>query len=88
MADLHTKGTPDEGSVMYPPRGWRTITPADSDLAYDTVCLYVGGAGDVTATGQDGTAVVFKAVPVGTTLWGRFRRVSAATTATYILAGI
>ena len=44
------------------------ITPANSDLVETVRWIYVGGAGDVTVIDTVGTTVVFKAVPVGTTL--------------------
>ena len=51
-----------------------------------TRALYVGGAGDVAAVDELGNAVVFKAVPAGTVLRIRCRRVNATgTTATSIV---
>lgn len=49
--------------------GGETVTPSDSnELPIYSRWVYVGGTGDVKATLTDGSAVVFKAVPVGTTL--------------------
>lgn len=49
--------------------------------------LYVGVGGDVVVVTQGNTAVTFKAVPTGTTLPVRVRRVNAtSTTATDIVA--
>lgn len=70
------------------------ITPTDTattQFAMETRRVYVGGAGDIAAemydpvTGKLGTAV-FKAVPVGTTLEIKTRRILATgTTATNLL---
>lgn len=68
-------------------------TPSDTvDLPVITRGIYVGGAGDLTVNlaGQDGSLsnpVLFKAVPVGTTLWIKATRVKATgTTATDLTA--
>lgn len=42
--------------------------------------LYVGGAGDVVAVGEDDTAVTFAAVPAGTVLPIRCKRVNSTNT--------
>lgn len=71
-----------------------TITPSDStDLAPSGIRgIYVGGTGDVSVIGIGdttnsgaGTALVFKAVPVGTILPICPKRVMAATTATLLI---
>ena len=64
------------------------VTPSDSTLIGPTRALYVGGAGDVTVDMQTtGSAVLFKAVPIGTVLWVRAKRVRATgTAATNIVA--
>ena len=89
MADRHAEEyARTGGSLLYPPDEFLTVTPGASALTSPTVCLYVGGAGDVQVITLAGSTVLFKAVPVGTTLWGRFTHVLATlTTATYILAG-
>ena len=89
MADRHAEEyARSGGSLLYPPDDFLAVTPSDSTvLDSPCVCLYIGGAGDVSVTTLAGNVRVFKAVPVGTTLWGRFTKVMAATTATYILAG-
>ena len=64
------------------------ITPSDATNFTDGAChaIYVGGAGNITAV-VNGTAVLFTAVPVGTTLPVRATRVnSTATTATAMVA--
>jgi hypothetical protein len=49
--------------------------------------VYVGGTGDVVAVLTDGTTVTFSAVPVGTILPIRCKRVnSTSTTATLMVA--
>jgi hypothetical protein len=66
------------------------VTPDDgNDLPNGlTRAVYIGGAGDVTVNmASTGTAITFKAVPVGTVLPIRAARVKATgTTATLILA--
>jgi hypothetical protein len=50
-------------------------------------CLYIGGAGDVKVKTVGGDIVIFKAVPVGTTLQVKVLQVfSTDTTATNIVA--
>lgn len=65
------------------------VSPSDTvDLATTASALYIGGAGDVKVDMEGtGDGIVFKAVPVGTTLKGRFTRVySNGTGATFITA--
>lgn len=61
------------------------ITPSDTtQVAFSAI--YVGGAGDVVVTMEaGGTAVTFKAPPVGTILPVRVVKVNAATTATLLI---
>lgn len=74
------------------PDDWRTVDLAAADVTLVETCcaLYVGGAGDVTVRMVHADAdVVFKAVPVGTVLWGRFSVVrKVGTTATFLLSGV
>lgn len=74
--------------ITSPSTIFSTVTPSDTvDIPGQEMCraLYVGGAGDVAAVRQDGTAVVFSAVPAGSILPIRCRRVNATgTTATNI----
>ena len=74
------------GSVNYlVPRGARAVTTSDS-ASQSYVGLYIGGAGNVAVTGEDGQDVTFTAVPVGTVLRLRVRKVKATgTTATNIV---
>jgi hypothetical protein len=66
-----------------------TITPTDS-TAFSfglTRAIYVGVGGDVNVYDYAGTAFLFKNVPSGTTLPGRFGGVaSTSTTATNMIA--
>lgn len=63
----------------------KVITP--SDTVFDGfTSLYVGGAGNLTIVLESGNTVLFTAVPVGTLLPVRGKRVnSTATTATLII---
>jgi len=64
------------------------ITPSDTvNLTSVSRGIYVGGAGDLVVLMLDGSTATFKAVPVGTTLDLRVRRVNATnTTATLLVA--
>ena len=63
------------------------LTPNDAADHEETRALYVGAAGDLVATNDDGGDVTFKAVPAGTVLPIRTRRVKATgTTAGAIVA--
>lgn len=73
---------------------FKAVTPHDTNpvVADDASgnksysrAIYIGVAGDVTAIGRDGTAVLFKAMPVG--LYNIEVRIikSTATTATNII---
>ena len=79
-------------SLGDPPANFAAVTPSDTtDFGSTpktslTTALYVGGAGAVVAVTEDGTAVTFAAVPAGTTLRIRCRRVNSTnTTATNIV---
>jgi hypothetical protein len=64
------------------------VTPGATQITGTTqrgVCLYVGGAGDLTVTMESGNSVTFTAVPAGTFLPILVTHVTAAT-ATAILA--
>lgn len=63
------------------------ITPHDTTDIPLTRKVYVGGAGNLVAVDADGTATSFIAVPVGTVLDIRVRRINATnTTATNLVA--
>lgn len=64
------------------------ITPSDSTTLSMTRGLYIGGAGAVAIMGwEDSSAVTFAAVPAGTILPVRVKKVmSTNTTATNIVA--
>jgi len=66
-------------------RGAFAITPSGTVLANKAYGLYVGGAGNVTLTGEDGSDVVFVGVTAGTILPVVATYVKAATTATNIV---
>ena len=64
------------------------VTPGATQITGTTqrgVCLYVGGAGDLTVTMESGNSVTFTAVTAGTFLPILVTHVTAAT-ATAILA--
>lgn len=56
------------------------FTPAQAGTQPKPFALYVGGQGDVKVDLESGATVVFKAVPVGTTLMIRVRKVYATGT--------
>lgn len=64
------------------------ITPSDATL-FPEPCeaIYVGGTGDVVVVGDNG-AILFKAVPVGTFLWVKAKRVNATNTTATNLVGL
>lgn len=64
---------------------YAAVTPSDTTELGPTLGLFVGAAGTVIVDGQNGAAVTFT-VPAGVTLWGEFKRVRAASTATGIVA--
>lgn len=80
-------------SLSDPAANFEAVTPSDTDdfnattpRAGLTRALYVGGAGNVVAVREDGTAVTFTGVPAGTVLPIRCRRVNSTnTTATSIV---
>lgn len=75
-------------SLDQPVRRGFSIVPHDTNaLAVIPRGIYVGGAGDVVVTLQsDSSSITFKAVPVGTILPVRAKKVhSTGTTATLLL---
>jgi hypothetical protein len=70
-----------------PARSWRAVSPSDTvNLPAGCRGLYVGGTGDLSLLGSDGTSQVFTAVPIGVLPCGPVRVNQTATTATLILA--
>jgi len=68
-------------------RTFASVTPAGTDLpGGECAALYVGTGGDVVCLDSSSTVVTFKNVPSGSTLPVRTARVTAATTATDIVA--
>lgn len=67
-----------------------TVVTADAtDQPTTFEHIYVGGAGDITLTPADGGAdVVYKAVPVGTVLPARTRRIKATGTTATLMIGM
>ena len=78
LGDLNT---PSYGGAI-------AVTPSDTvSFAKPTKGLWVGGVGAVSVVMLDGSTVIFSAVPAGTLLPIRVRRVNAAGTgATLIVA--
>jgi hypothetical protein len=82
-----------QDSKLQGPAGFATVvSPSDdTDLAAHSRGLYVGGAGDLTVImaceSNDATTTLFSAVPAGTVLPIRVRRVlDAGTDATLIVS--
>lgn len=67
------------------PTKYANVTPSDTTVIAPCIGLFVGGAGNVVATGSDDNQATF-AVAAGQVLPGRFKRVMAASTATGIVA--
>lgn len=91
MATINPMGQSDLYMV---PRNWYAVTPHDTNALSDGTntiiakVLYVGGAGNVTATTSGGQTVTFTGVPAGQYVYGLFTHVlSTSTTATTILMG-
>lgn len=85
MADMFYEASP---GFAGPTTNAFAITPSDDAFfSQPTREIYVGGAGDLKVVMlKTDTAVTFKAVPVGTTLRIRVRKVLATgTTATQLL---
>lgn len=74
--------------ILAPARHAAAVTPHDTnELGYLPRMLYVGGAGDLRVTMANDADVTFTAVPAGTQLPLRVRRVfSTGTTATSVVA--
>ncbi len=75
-----------QGGVGEPASNAFAITPhATEELTYVTRAIYIGGAGNVDVVTLGGQAVSFTAVPVGTILPIRVKRVINTSTATFML---
>jgi hypothetical protein len=64
-----------------------TLTPSDTNN-HNIKALYVGGAGNVSVTTNEGTTVTFTAVPVGSILPVAVQRVRATGTTATNLVGL
>ena len=77
----------NEGRVQEDPAMHaEAITPADTDLAYFTRGVYVGGAGTLVVVMRSGSTVTIPAVAAGVMLPIQASQIKAATTATSITA--
>jgi hypothetical protein len=76
------------GSIDSPASGGEAVTTHDTtEFATVSRAIYVGGAGDVAAVMADGSVLTFSAVPAGTLLPIRCKRINSTnTTATLMLA--
>jgi hypothetical protein len=85
MADVYASNTP---SLTSPAIDGEMVAPNDSQpLGQVSRAIYVGGAGTISAELASGTQVTFSAVPAGTILPLRLRKVNATgTTASGIVA--
>jgi hypothetical protein len=75
-------------NLNYPHSSAAVVTPDDAnDLAAVTRAVYIGGTGHLNVIMMDGQTVLFSALPVGTVLPIRAKRIkSTSTTATPIVA--
>lgn len=65
------------------------ITKHDStNFATNVRSIYVGGTGDVAVVFPDDTVVTFSAVPAGTTLPVRAKRVNSTNTTATLMVGL
>jgi ethanolamine utilization microcompartment shell protein EutS len=76
----------DPAYAINPASGIITVTPSDTTVLSSVRALYIGGAGDVAVTMQDGSTGTLAAVPAGSILPIQCTKVMAATTATNIRA--
>lgn len=64
------------------------LAPHDStDFANEIQALYVGGTGNITGVLPDDTTVLISAIPVGTILPIRLKRINATGTTATLLVG-
>jgi hypothetical protein len=88
MAAKDTASTLAPDLLSSPATSGEVVTKDDAnDFTYASRGIYVGGTGDVAAVMIDGTVLTFSAVPAGTLLPIRCKRINATnTTATLMLA--
>ena len=79
--------TPIVQGLDAPARNAAAVTPSDEDeFSFFTRAIYVGGAGDLAVLTMGGQTVTFAAIPVGSLLPVRAKKVLATgTTATDIV---
>lgn len=72
----------------YLAHGGFAVTPSDTTELGPPIPtgLYVGSSGDVVLTTEDNSLLTYKQVPAGTTIWMRYHKVMAATTASLLIA--
>lgn len=72
-------------ATVAPARGGAAVTKSDTAVV-NFRALYIGGAGDVAVTGEDGENVTFESVPAGSIIPIRCTKVlSTGTSATKIV---
>lgn len=88
MAAVDSFSAIPPGLITMPATRAEVVTKSDTvDLAYVSRGIYVGGAGDVAAVMASGDSVVFSAVPAGSMLPIRCKRINSTnTTATLMVA--
>ena len=76
-------------NLIAPATGADELDPGDDEALHQiTRSIYVGGAGDVAVEMVDGMTVVFEAVPAGTFLPIRVRRLRASQTTATAIVGL
>ena len=79
----------DQGRNSWSAEGAFAITKSDTvDFPFYVRGIYVGGAGDVVVVNIDGSTVRFEAVPAGTILPVKARRVNSASTTATKMVGL
>jgi hypothetical protein len=66
----------------------QVLTPADTDQANQYYALYIGGTGNVRVTTIGGDDVLFTAVPVGTILPVKIKRLWLTNTTATLIVGL
>jgi nitrogen fixation protein len=89
MSDKEAASEYDALNLMTPADGAAAITPHDTNLlTVTTRAVYVGGAGDLAVVMFNGDEVTFPAVPAGTVLPVRAKKVKATGTTATSLVGM